>query len=178
MEFYVNRDTHEIFNEQKYNEIIANEVNSLRKNPSDFGKYLSGLWHIEEVFYFTDEEKDNALNNYDNILKEKAIWTSNVEKVTCEFMIGDVTMEIYIDWDNCEVLNKRKYDEIISNQIKKLKNRSKIFEDYLSRYYRFEDVFNFTNEDKDAVLEKYEKYLEELACENLNVEKFSLDGLV
>ena len=86
-------------------------------------------------------------------------------------------MEIYIDWDNCEVLNKRKYDEIISNQIKKLKNRPKNFEDYLSRYYCFEDVFNFTDEDKDAVLEKYEKYLEELACEDVHVERFSLDEL-
>lgn len=92
-------------------------------------------------------------------------------------MIGDVTMEIYIDWDNCNVLNKRKYDEIIDSQIKKLKNKPRIFEDYLSRYYCLEDVFNFTNEDKNEVLEKYEKYLEELACEDLNIEKFSLDEL-
>lgn len=86
-------------------------------------------------------------------------------------------MEIYIDWDNCEVLNKRKYDEVIDNQIKKLKNKPKIFEDYLSRYYYLEDVFNFTDEDKNEVLEKYEKYLEEIACENLHIEKFSLDEL-
>lgn len=86
-------------------------------------------------------------------------------------------MEIYIDWDNCNVLNKRKYDEIIDSQIKKLKNKPRIFEDYLSRYYCLEDVFNFTNEDKNEVLEKYEKYLEELACEDLNIEKFSLDEL-
>lgn len=86
-------------------------------------------------------------------------------------------MEIYIDWDNCEVLNKQKYDEVIGNQIKKLKNKSEIFEDYLSRYYCLENVFNFTDEDKNEVLEKYEKYLEELACEDLSIEKFSLDEL-
>lgn len=86
-------------------------------------------------------------------------------------------MEIYIDWDNCEVLNKRKYNETIDNQIKKLKNKPKIFEDYLARHYYLEDVFNFTNEDKNEVLEKYEKYIEEMACEDLNIEKFSLDEL-
>ena len=86
-------------------------------------------------------------------------------------------MEIYIDWDNCEVLNKRKYDEVIDNQIKKLKNKPKIFEDYLSRDYSLENIFNFTDEDKNEVLEKYEKYLEELACEDLSIEKFSLDEL-
>lgn len=36
MELYINWDTHEIFNEQKYNEIIADKVNSLRKNPQQF----------------------------------------------------------------------------------------------------------------------------------------------
>lgn len=86
-------------------------------------------------------------------------------------------MEIYIDWDNCEVLNKQKYDEVIDNQIKKLKNKPKIFEDYLAKYYYLEDVFNFTDEDKIDVLKKYKKYLEERACENLNIEKFSLDDL-
>lgn len=86
-------------------------------------------------------------------------------------------MEIYIDWDNCEVLNKQKYDEVIGNQIKKLKNKPKMFEDYLARYYYLEDVFNFTDEDKIDVLKKYKKYLEELACENLHIEKFSLDDL-
>lgn len=86
-------------------------------------------------------------------------------------------MEIYIDWDNCEVLNKPKYDEVIGNQIKKLKNKSEIFEDYLSRDYSLENIFNFTDEDKNEVLEKYEKYLEELACEDLSIEKFSLDEL-
>lgn len=84
---------------------------------------------------------------------------------------------IYIDWDNCEVLNKQKYDEVIGNQIKKLKNKSEIFEDYLSRDYSLENIFNFTDEDKNEVLEKYEKYLEEMACEDLNIEKFSLDDL-
>ena len=86
-------------------------------------------------------------------------------------------MEIYIDWDNCEVLNKQKYDEMIDSQVKILKNKSKFFEDYLARYYYLEDVFNFTNEDKKVVLEKYEKYLEEQACENLHIEEFSLDDL-
>lgn len=86
-------------------------------------------------------------------------------------------MEIYIDWDNCEVLNKRKYDEVIDSQIKKVRNRPEIFEDYLSRYYCLENVFNFTDEDKNEVLEKYEKYLEEMAREDLNIEKFSLDEL-
>ena len=86
-------------------------------------------------------------------------------------------MEIYIDWENCNVLNKQKYDEMIDSQIEKLKNKPKVFEDYLSRYYYLEDVFNFTDEDKNVVLEKYEKYLEERACENLNIEKFSLDEL-
>lgn len=86
-------------------------------------------------------------------------------------------MEIYIDWDNCEVLNKQKYDEVIGNQIKKLKNKSEIFEDYLSRDYSLENIFNFTDEGKNEVLEKYEKYLEEMACEDLNIEKFSLDDL-
>lgn len=86
-------------------------------------------------------------------------------------------MEIYIDWENCNVLNRREYDEMIDNQVKKLKNKPKIFEDYLSRYYYLEDIFNFTDEDKNAILEKYEKYLEELACENMRVEKFSLDEL-
>lgn len=82
MEFYVNWDTHEIFNEQKYNEIIANTVSNLRKNPKNFGDYLNSLWYIQEVFYFTDEEKDNVLNNYDNFLKGMAAQTLNVEKVT------------------------------------------------------------------------------------------------
>lgn len=86
-------------------------------------------------------------------------------------------MEIYIDWENCNVLNKQNYDEMIDSQIEKLKNKPKVFEDYLSRYYYLEDVFNFTDEDKNVVLEKYEKYLEERACENLNIEKFSLDEL-
>lgn len=92
-------------------------------------------------------------------------------------MIGDVEMEIYIyiDWENCDVLNKQRYDEIISNQIKKLRNKPKTFEDYLSKYYCLEDIFNFTDEDKNNTLEKYEKYLEELACENLNIEKILLD---
>lgn len=86
-------------------------------------------------------------------------------------------MEIYIDWENCCVLNRREYDEMVNNQVKKLKNKPKIFEDYLAKYYYLEDIFNFTDEDKDVVLEKYEKYLEELACENIRIEKFSLDEL-
>lgn len=92
-------------------------------------------------------------------------------------MIGDVEMEIYIyiDWENCDVLNKQRYGEIISNQIKKLRNKPKIFEDYLSKFYSLEDIFNFTDEDKNNTLERYKKYLEELACENLNIEKISLN---
>lgn len=82
MEFYVNWETHEIFNEQKYNEIIVNNVNSLRKNPKNFIDYLNSLWYIDEVFNFTDEEKENVLNNYDNFLRGMATRALNVEKVT------------------------------------------------------------------------------------------------
>ena len=79
---------------------------------------------------------------------------------------GGAEMEIYIyiDWDNCDVLSKQRYDEIIDNQVKKLKNKPKIFEDYLSKYYYLEDLFNFTDEDKNNTLEKYKEYLEQLAC--------------
>lgn len=82
MEIYVNWESHEIFNEQKYNEIITNKVNSLRKDPKNFIDYLNSLWYIDEVFNFTDEEKENVLNNYAKFLRGMATRALNVEKVT------------------------------------------------------------------------------------------------
>lgn len=80
MEFYVNWETHEIFNEQKYNEIITNKVNSLKKDPKEFRNFLNSLWYIDEVFNFTNEERDNVLNHYDVLLRETATRALNIEK--------------------------------------------------------------------------------------------------
>ena len=70
-------------------------------------------------------------------------------------------IKVYVNWDNCTILNEKEFEEIVQRDVNHRENDNDALNEFLEDNYLLSDLFYMLEEEKERVKEEWKKDCEE-----------------
>lgn len=64
-------------------------------------------------------------------------------------------IKVYVNWDNCTILNEKEFEEIVQRDVNSRENDNDALNEFLEDNYLFSDLFYMVEEEKERVKEEW-----------------------
>ena len=84
-------------------------------------------------------------------------------------------VQVYINWVDREVMTQEEYERMRDDRLDEKLQDDWDFNEWLAGEYNLNEVFDMTDDDKDEVRERYQRYCEECVEDGMRDDGYSIE---